>query len=50
MTTRLQGLAATPPQNQFAMVLDGLVISAPSLDAGVIISDGKAEISGNVHA
>ena len=40
------GSAASPPQNQFAMVLDGLVISAPSLDAGVIIADGKAEISG----
>ncbi|NUU17626.1 protein translocase subunit SecD [Cellulomonas humilata] len=46
VTTRLQGLAASPPQNQFAMVLDGLVISAPSLDTGVIIADGKAEISG----
>lgn len=46
VTTRLQGLSATPPQNQFAMVLDGLVISAPSLASGVIISDGKAEISG----
>ncbi|QTE28039.1 protein translocase subunit SecD [Pengzhenrongella sicca] len=44
VTTRLQGL--TSPQNQFAMVLDGLVISAPSLDTGVIITDGKAEISG----
>ncbi len=46
VTTRLQGLAGTPPLNQFAMVLDGLVISAPSLDTGVIIADGKAEISG----
>ncbi len=44
VTTRLQGL--TSPQNQFAIVLDGLVISAPSLDPGVIISDGKAEITG----
>jgi preprotein translocase subunit SecD len=44
-TTRLQGL--TSPQNQFAMVLDGLVISAPSLAPGVIITDGKAEISGS---
>jgi preprotein translocase subunit SecD len=44
VTTRLQALPA--PQNQFAMVLDGLVISAPSLSPGVIISDGKAEISG----
>ncbi|NHT16886.1 protein translocase subunit SecD [Cellulomonas sp. IC4_254] len=45
VTERLQGL--TSPQNQFAIVLDGLVISAPSLDPGVIISDGKAEISGS---
>ncbi|MGV8977557.1 MAG: protein translocase subunit SecD [Cellulomonas sp.] len=44
-TTRLQGLKS--PQNQFAMVLDGLVISAPSLAPGVIITDGKAEISGS---
>lgn len=44
VTERLQGL--TSPQNQFAMVLDGLVISAPGLDPGVIINDGKAEISG----
>jgi preprotein translocase subunit SecD len=44
VTTRLQALPA--PQNQFAMVLDGLVISAPGLNPGVIISDGKAEISG----
>ncbi len=44
VTTRLQALTA--PLNQFAMVLDGLVISAPSLSPGVIISDGNAEISG----
>ncbi len=44
-TTRLQGLKS--PQNQFAMVLDGLVISAPSLAPSVIITDGKAEISGS---
>lgn len=45
VTTRLQ--AQESPQNQFAMVLDGLVISAPSLAPNVIISDGKAVISGN---
>jgi len=45
VTERLQGLSS--PQNQFAIVLDGLVISAPSLDPGVVISDGKAEISGS---
>jgi preprotein translocase subunit SecD len=45
VTERLQGLTA--PQNQFAIVLDGLVISAPSLDPGVIISDGRPEITGS---
>ena len=45
VTTRLQ--AQESPKNQFAMVLDGLVISAPSLKPNVIISDGKAVISGN---
>ena len=45
VTERLQGLPA--PQNQFGIVLDGLVISAPSLDPGVVISDGKPEISGS---
>ncbi|HEX5334011.1 MAG TPA: protein translocase subunit SecD [Cellulomonas sp.] len=44
-TTRLQGL--TSPQNQFGILMDGLVISAPSLAPGVIITDGKAEISGS---
>ncbi|WP_449385168.1 protein translocase subunit SecD [Cellulomonas soli] len=44
ITERLQALSS--PQNQFAMVLDGLVISAPGLDPGVIISDGRAQISG----
>lgn len=44
ITTRLQGLES--PRNQFAMVLDGLVISAPSLSPGTIIADGRAEISG----
>ncbi|WP_239069930.1 protein translocase subunit SecD [Cellulomonas chitinilytica] len=45
VTTRLQGL--TDPQNRFAMVLDGLVISSPSLAPNVIISNGQAEISGS---
>jgi len=43
VTTRLTSLPS--PQNQFAMVLDGLVISAPV--SQVVIPDGKAEISGN---
>ncbi|WP_277210105.1 protein translocase subunit SecD [Isoptericola croceus] len=44
-TQRLQSLQT--PLNQFGIVLDGLVISAPSLDTGVIISDGRPMISGN---
>lgn len=43
VTTRL--LTLEPPRNQFAMVLDGLVISAPSVNT--VIPDGNAEISGN---
>ncbi|GAA3866355.1 protein translocase subunit SecD [Leifsonia kafniensis] len=43
VTTRLGGL--TGVQNQFAIVLDGSVISAPSSNA--VITNGKAEISGN---
>jgi len=43
VTTRLTSLPS--PQNQFAMVLDGLVISAPV--SQVVIPDGKAEISGS---
>ena len=42
VTTRLLSLES--PRNQFAMVLDGLVISAPSVNA--VITDGNAEISG----
>jgi preprotein translocase subunit SecD len=41
-TERLVGLAS--PQNQFAMVLDGLVISAPVVNEP--ITNGRAEISG----
>lgn len=36
---------ATPPLNQFAFVLDGLVLSAPSMN-GVIL-DGKPSITGS---
>ncbi|HEY0189073.1 MAG TPA: protein translocase subunit SecD [Cellulomonas sp.] len=45
VTQRLQGLDS--PMNQFGIVLDGLVVSAPSLDEGTVISDGKAVISGS---
>ncbi|UNX53276.1 protein translocase subunit SecD [Georgenia sp. TF02-10] len=34
-----------PPQNQFAIVLDGLVISAPEMQAAIL--DGRAQISGS---
>lgn len=34
-----------PPRNQFGIVLDDLVISAPRMNQ--VISDGKAQISGN---
>ena len=43
VTTRL--LTLESPRNQFAMVLDGLVVSAPQVNS--IIGDGNAEISGN---
>lgn len=43
VTQRLNGLE--PPQNQFAIVLDNQVISAPQTNA--VITDGNAEISGN---
>ncbi len=35
----------TSPRNQFAFVLDGLVLSAPSMNA--VILDGKPQITGN---
>lgn len=42
-TARL--LTLPEPRNQFAIVLDGLVVSAPRVNQ--IIADGRAEISGN---
>jgi preprotein translocase subunit SecD len=44
-TSRLNTLE--PPRNQFAITLDGMVISAPSLSPGVVITDGQPEISGS---
>lgn len=44
-TSRLNTLEA--PRNQFAITLDGMVISAPSLSPGVVITDGRPEISGS---
>ena len=43
VTTTIQPL--TEPLNQFAMVLDGLVISAPRVEA--VITNGQAVISGS---
>ncbi|GAA2753083.1 protein translocase subunit SecD [Amnibacterium kyonggiense] len=43
ISERLVGLQ--PPQNQFAILLDGKVISAPTMNAA--ITNGKAEISGS---
>ena len=44
VTTRLAG-QGTPPLNQFAVVLDALVISAPSVNE--VIPNGQAQISGS---
>lgn len=44
ISQRLIGFAGTA-QNQFAIVLDGRVISAPTMDAA--ITNGKAQISGS---
>jgi preprotein translocase subunit SecD len=43
ISTRIVALA--PPRNQFGVVLDGKVITAPSMNA--TITDGKAQISGS---
>ncbi|MFF1879233.1 protein translocase subunit SecD [Leifsonia sp. NPDC058230] len=43
VTTRLNGLQGA--QNQFAIVLDGKVISAPTTNA--VITDGRPQITGN---
>ncbi|MDO5727469.1 MAG: protein translocase subunit SecD [Bowdeniella nasicola] len=43
-----RALSAPAPRNQFAMVLDGLVISAPRVQAA--IQDGKTAITGNFDA
>lgn len=45
VTQRLFGFQQGTPQNQFAIVLDGAVISAPTTNA--IISDGRPQISGS---
>ncbi|MFC6355424.1 protein translocase subunit SecD [Luethyella okanaganae] len=44
VSTRLYGLKAQPPLDQFAFVLDGQVLSAPKMNG--VITDGKPTISG----
>ncbi|MFZ3415025.1 protein translocase subunit SecD [Arthrobacter sp. 3Tela_A] len=44
VSERLLGFGDGSPQNQFAIVLDGQVISAPSMN--VLITDGNAQITG----
>ncbi len=43
VTQRLTGMSS--PQNQFAILLDGQIVSAPASQA--VITDGRAQISGN---
>lgn len=45
VTERLQ--AQTEPRNQFAITVDGVVLSAPMVPPGAIVSAGVVEISGS---
>ncbi len=45
VSTRLYGLES--PRNQFAFALDGVVLSAPSMNA--VITDGKPQITGSFN-
>ncbi|OMH37011.1 protein translocase subunit SecD [Tersicoccus sp. Bi-70] len=45
VTQRLFGLKNASPRDQFAIVLDGRVLSAPTTQA--VITDGKPQITGN---
>ena len=45
VTKRLMGLKSQPPLDQFAIVLDKRVISAPQANA--VITDGRASITGS---
>lgn len=45
VTQRLTGM--NPPQNQFAILLDGQIVSAPASQA--VITDGRAQISGDFN-
>ncbi|MGX5694652.1 protein translocase subunit SecD [Agromyces soli] len=45
VSTRLYALSGQAPRDQFAFVLDGAVLSAPSMNG--IITDGKPQITGS---
>ncbi|MBE1875492.1 SecDF P1 head subdomain-containing protein [Myceligenerans pegani] len=45
ITERLQGEES--PRNQFAVTVDGVVVSAPTIPPGTVITAGAAEISGS---
>lgn len=45
VSTRLYGLKGQAPRDQFAFVLDGAVISAPSMNG--VITDGRPQITGS---
>jgi preprotein translocase subunit SecD len=44
VSTRLFGLSGQAPRDQFAFVLDGAVLSAPSMNG--VITDGRPQITG----
>ncbi|MDF2991332.1 MAG: preprotein translocase subunit SecD, partial [Microbacterium sp.] len=44
VSTRLYGLKGQSPRDQFAFVLDGAVLSAPSMNG--VITDGRPQITG----
>ncbi|WP_246150065.1 protein translocase subunit SecD [Agromyces intestinalis] len=45
VSTRLYGLKGEAPRDQFAFVLDGAVLSAPSMNG--VITDGRPQITGS---
>lgn len=45
VSTRLYGLSGQAPRDQFAFVLDGAVLSAPSMNG--VITDGRPQITGS---
>lgn len=45
VTERLFAIGVGDPRNQFAIVLDGVIVSAPTTNA--VIPDGRPQISGN---